>query len=268
MGFAIVRHGAYFVFPRYVRGPITPITRSGLAPPPLTNNASSATSLDPSVFSCYRRGFAEAAIADLPRAVIEAADISAITQLILRERESRDLARWERMRDCFWPDSLVRISWFRGNGADFVSGSIEMARRGVPAKHRLAPVLVSLSGNRAIASLTAIIDLPVKLQGMDATLSTHARLLYRAEKRDDRWRIYGFDAIYMRDELTPTIPGQVIAIDPKDVESFRPSYRMLSYYLKSQGYEIDSGLAGDDRPELAEALNRELYDWAGIGGIR
>jgi hypothetical protein len=200
----------------------------------------------------------------LPQDVLESADITAITQLILRERESRDLGRWERMKDCFWPDSLVRVSWFRGNGADFVAGSIDMARRGVPAKHRLAPILVTLSGNRAIASLTGIIDLPVRIKGVDATLSTHSRFLYRTEKREARWRIIGFDAVYMRDELTPTIPGQVIAIDPREVESLRPSYRLLLYYLKTQGYEVDSGLAGDDRPELVEALNRELFDWAGI----
>ncbi len=207
-------------------------------------------------------------IADLPPSIIESADISAITQLILRERESRDLCHWERMKECFWPDSLVRVSWFRGNGADFVSGSIEMARRGVPAKHRLAPILVTLSGDRAIASLTAIIDLPVRLKGIDATLSTHSRFLYRAEKRDNRWGIIGFDAIYMRDELTPAIPGQVIFIDPKELEGFRPTYRLLSYYLKSQAYEIDSVLAGEDRPDLVEALNKELFGWAGIGGNR
>jgi hypothetical protein len=204
----------------------------------------------------------------LPQAVIESADVSAITQLILRERESRDLGRWERMKDCFWPDSLVRVSWFRGNGADFVAGSIEMARRGVPAKHRLAPVLVTLAGDRAIASLTAIIDLPVRLKGVDATLSTHSRFLYRAEQRDRRWRIIGFDAVYMRDELTPAIPGQVISIDPKELEGFRPTYRLLSYYLKSQGYEIDSVLAGEDRSDLVEALIKELFSWAGISGIR
>ncbi len=38
-----------------------------------------------------------------PKDMIEAADISAVTQLILRERESRDFARWETMRECFWP---------------------------------------------------------------------------------------------------------------------------------------------------------------------
>lgn len=98
---------------------------------------------------------------ELPQEVRETVDVTAITQLILRERESRGLGRWERMRGCFWPESLVRVSWFRGSGPDFVEGSIDMAQRGVLAKHRLAPILVTLRGARAIASLAAIIDLPV-----------------------------------------------------------------------------------------------------------
>jgi SnoaL-like domain len=201
---------------------------------------------------------------NLPKAVLESADITAITQLIVRERESRDLARWQQMRECFWPDSLVRISWFHGTGADFVAGSIDMAKRGVPAKHRLAPILVNLHGARAVASLTAIIDFPVNLQGIDATLSAHARLLYRAEKRENQWRIFGFDAIYMRDEIATPIPGQAMSIDPKDVQSFRPSYRMMTYYLKNKGFSIDSNLAGIDRPDLVQALNQELFAWLGV----
>jgi hypothetical protein len=43
----------------------------------------------------------------LPQAVLEAADVSAITQLILRERVSRDLGLWEQMRDCFHDDSVA-----------------------------------------------------------------------------------------------------------------------------------------------------------------
>lgn len=201
---------------------------------------------------------------NIPKAVLESADVTAITQLILRERESRDLGRWETMRECFWPDSLVRVSWFRGNGEEFVAGSIDMARRGILAKHRLAPILVTLAGDRAVASLTAIIDLPVKLKGVEATLSTHSRFLYRAERRDRRWGIVGFDAIYMRDELTPSIPGQSISIDPNEVKPFRASYRILSYYLQNQGYNVDSNLAGEDRPELVDALNLEIYGWAGV----
>jgi len=201
---------------------------------------------------------------ELPKEVRDSVDIVTIQQLILRERESRDLQRWNTMRECFWPDSLVRVSWFQGNGPDFVAGSIDMAKRGIPAKHRLAPILVRLKGERAVATLAGIIDLPVKLKGVEGTLSTHSRFLYRAERRCGEWKLFGFDAIYMRDELVPAISGQAITIDPAEVRDFRPTYRMLCYYLKTQGFTIDSGLAGEDRPDLVDALNKELFGWAGI----
>jgi hypothetical protein len=200
----------------------------------------------------------------LPQAVLDAADVSAITQLILRERDARDLGRWDQLRDCYHPDSLIRISWFRGNAADFVAGSIDMAKRGVLATHRLAPIGVTLAGDRALAWLTAIIDIPINAAGVEALLASVARLLYRAERRNGAWRLAGFDAIYRRDGLTPRVPGQRIAIDPAALAGFRPSYRLLSWSLAQQGYAIDGDLPGEDRPDLVDALTRELDTWAGI----
>ena len=201
---------------------------------------------------------------ELPKPIQDSADITAITQLILRERDSRDMSRWETMRDCFHPDSTVRISWFNGSGPDFVSGSIDMAKRGMLAKHRLAPVLVTLAGDRAVASLTAIIDIPRAIDGVDLILSAHGRFIYRAERRDDVWRIYSFECIYMRDELTPAILGQTISIDPAEVEGFRPSYRNLAWCLMKTGYEVDQDLPGEDRPETVKALMQEVNNWAGL----
>jgi hypothetical protein len=201
---------------------------------------------------------------DLPQPVTDAADIVAVTQLVLTERESRDLGRWERMRDCFHPDSRVRVSWFSGTGSEFVDGSIDMARRNVLARHRLGPVLVRLAGDRAVASLSAIIDIPAKLFGVEVQLSSHARFLYRAERRAETWRIISFDAIYVRDEITTPIPGLALPIKPEDLAAFRPTYRMLSYLLKAQGYEVNCNLPGEDRPETVAALAREVHDWAGI----
>ena len=199
---------------------------------------------------------------ELPRAVLDSADITAITQLILRERESRDMAKWDTMRDCFHPDSIIKISWFNGNGGDFVDGSIDMAKRGMLAKHRLGPVLVTLAGDRAIASLTAIIDIPQNVDGIELILSAHGRFIYRAEKRDDVWRIFSFGCIYMRDQLTPAIPGQTFSIDPAELEGFRPSYRNLAWCLMKTGYEVDHDLPGEDRPETVDSLMREVNDWA------
>jgi|SRR5665213_1104379 len=121
-------------------------------------------------------------IESLPQGVLDAAEISAISQLVLLERESRDLGRWQRMRTCFHPDSRVKISWFNGTGPEFVEGSIDMARRGVLAKHRLGPPLVRLAGNRAVTSLSAIIDVQDTVAGVEVQLSSHARLFFRTEK--------------------------------------------------------------------------------------
>jgi hypothetical protein len=201
---------------------------------------------------------------DLPRRVLDAVDVTELTQLIVTERESRDLGEWARMRDCFHADALIRISWITGDADAFVAGSIDMAQRGVRAKHRLGPIRVHLGGDRAVASLTGIIDIPSQVDGIDAQLSSHARFLYRAERRDGRWRLSGFDGVYRRDELVPTVPGQVLKIDPAALATFRPSYRLLSYVLSRNGYAVNGELPGEDEPARVAALEDELFGWAGI----
>ena len=196
-----------------------------------------------------------------PQNILDSADISAVTQLILRERESRDLGDWDAMRDCFHPDSQVRISWFNGSGAEFVDGSIDMARRGMLAKHRLAPIRVRLAGDRALASLSAIIDIPQSVNGVEMVLSAYGRFIYRAERRDGVWRLLSFDCIYMRDELTAAIPGQTLSIDPAEVAGLRPSYRNLAWCLIKTGYEVDPDLPGEDRPETVQKIMDEVHAW-------
>ncbi|HEV2700191.1 MAG TPA: nuclear transport factor 2 family protein [Steroidobacteraceae bacterium] len=201
----------------------------------------------------------------MTRAVLAAADVSAITQLVLTERESRDLGRWEELGACYLPDSRVEISWISGTGAQFVAGSVEMARRGVKARHRLGPVLVRLNAERALASLSCVIDIPGELHGVEFCLSSHARLLYPVERRDARWGLMGFYGIYVRDEIITRIPGQKLPILAQELAAFRPSYRMLSWLLTNQGgYVVNHDLPGVDRPEAAEALEQKLLAWAGL----
>ena len=201
---------------------------------------------------------------EIPDYIIDATEITAITQLIVREREARDQGRWKTMRECFHADALIRISWITGNADEFVNGSIDMARRGVLAKHRLGPILVHRNGDRAVATLAGIIDIPVKLDAVEAQLSSHARFFYRVERREQRWRLSGFEAVYVRDELVPCVPGQTLSIAPDELADFRPSYRLLSYVLSRNGYRVNSDLPGEDRPSTAAALETELFGWAGL----
>lgn len=194
----------------------------------------------------------------------EAADITAITQLVVRERESRDLCIWNRMADCFFEDSLVDISWFKGTGKEFVVASKGMYERGMRAKHRLGPVLVTRNGDRAVATLSGIIDIPQSIYGVELTLSSHALFLYRVEKRSGEWGLMSFGAIYRRDELIPVTPGQSVTIATEELAGYRPSYRNLSWSLAQTGYAVNNDLPGEDRPETVAAIMQEIFSWAGL----
>jgi hypothetical protein len=200
----------------------------------------------------------------LPRAVLEADGVTAVSQLVLRERFGRDLGLWQQMRDSYHDDSIVRISWMKGSGPEFVSHSKEMAERGVQANHHLGPILVTLAGDRAIAQFTGTIDIPSALKGIDIIMSSDARFLLRAERRVAVWRLSGFDIVYLRDKIAPVIPGQVVVIDPQALKGFRPSYRFMSYSLTLSGFPVPDDLPGIDRPDLVDRLVREIYGWVGL----
>lgn len=72
--------------------------------------------------------------------------VEAATQLVLRERQSRDRGWWADWSQCFAEDSIVDMSWFTGSGAEFVHQTQLRFHRG-----RLGPapaVPASRSGQR------------------------------------------------------------------------------------------------------------------------
>ena len=105
------------------------------------------------------------------------------------------------------------------------------------------------------------VEFRVRIRDVPAHLVSYTRLNYRLEKRDDRWAVVQLDAIYERDALTPALPGDRIEIDSKTVSGYRDSYALLTYYLRSKGYDIADDLLGDDRPDAVEAFYDELVHW-------
>lgn len=195
---------------------------------------------------------------------MQSEDICHITQLIVRERDSRDMGFWNRMLDCFHPDALIDISWIRGNAKEFVEGSKDMAARGMKATHRLGPILVTLNEDRAVATLGGIIEIPTELEAKQFILSAYSQFLYKVERRHGEWKLGSFEAIYQRDELTPVVMGDTVRMPQELFERFRPSYRNLSWSLHLKGYEVNMGLPGTDRPETVREIYERLYGWLGL----
>ncbi|MFD4668877.1 nuclear transport factor 2 family protein [Lentzea sp. NPDC058450] len=186
-----------------------------------------------------------------------------ITQLVLHERQGRDRGWWDQQAACFWPDSVVTLSWFTGSGPDFVARSREMSGRGDVSVHRLSPPAVHVAGDRGWAEVPAAIEVRTVLDGVLADLVSYTRVSYRVERRDGRWGIVGLDAIYERDTLTAVLPGT--ALPAPDVARFRRSYAFLAWYLDRRGYPLTDGLPGDDRPEQRDEFYAETLKWLHSG---
>ncbi len=191
----------------------------------------------------------------------DADDLIQITQLILRERQGRDRGWWQQMQDAFAPDSIVRLSWYRGDGAGFVDGSERMSGSGDKAVHRLSPPVIHLDADRAIAEMSCGVEFQVRIHDVPAHLVSYTRLNYRLQKRDDRWAVVQLDAIYERDTHTPAFPGDRVDIDGAAVSGYRLSYALLTFYLRSKGYVVADDLLGDDQPEAVTEFYDELLHW-------
>jgi hypothetical protein len=185
-------------------------------------------------------------------------------QVVLREREARDRLWWEDMRACFAENSKVALTWFQGSGPGFVDGSIAMSQGRLSSRHRISPPVVRLAGDRAVISLPILIESYATIDEVDCVLSAYARHLYRLERSGGAWKIVQLDAIYERDELAPSIPGQTVRIDPSELEGLRVPYRLLAWNLRRAGYDVSQDLPADDRPAHVAQMYSEAFAWAEI----
>lgn len=191
-----------------------------------------------------------------------------VTQLVLRERQSRDRGWYDRMADCFADDSVVAMSWFDGSGAEFVRESRCMAEGGWGGRsgHRLSPPAIRVQGDRALAELPLAIEFRITVDGVEADLISYCRSQYRARRIDGSWGIARITSIYERDTLTPSVPGTQLDIDPQEFADYRSSYRCLAWYQGRLGIDLRSDLLGDDRPEAVARQYEAEAAWLAESG--
>ncbi|MDR1640176.1 MAG: nuclear transport factor 2 family protein [Clostridiales bacterium] len=185
----------------------------------------------------------------------EMLDKFAVKELIEFERYCRDNALWEQMRKCFAQDSRVVTSWYNGDGQGFVEASRKMQ---TVAPHKINNTLVWLNGSKAVAVTMACIQSRKEVNGRMMDLSSYVRLIYTAAKEETGWKLKSLDAIYEKDCLVPAFPE---GMSPPPTA--RASYANVISVIGSEGYEMNDQLAGDDRPDLRDALLGRISVWLG-----
>ena len=191
-------------------------------------------------------------------------DKGQIAELIVTERTARDMAQWDRMLATYSKEALVDISWFQGSGPGFVDASRKHYETGARSLHQLSPSIIEVYGDRAISDTGCAVVINGEAHGVAVRVISYARMYNRFVRENGRWLIAGLRVAYQTDLMVPVNPSQTVAVDEEKLNSFRESYRSLSYLQFASGlshYSPRLDLAGTDEPEMVTQLLAGEEEW-------
>jgi hypothetical protein len=190
-----------------------------------------------------------------------AEDRAVIADLARRERFARDTADWDTLEDCFWPDALIRTTWFKGSAADFIAGSREMRAGGMISKHEISPARITIVGDRALIESNGQVIVRLVHRGVECDTTAWTRFFSRVRRQDGVWRLASWDAIYVKDRLDPLDWSNPPEIDREKLARCRTAYRHFHYTIIEAGGHCNDDLPGDDRPEVVREFYAEAERW-------
>ena len=187
-------------------------------------------------------------------------DRVAIAQVAAEWGLCRDNERWDRLRELYAADGVMRTTWFAGPARDFVDLSIAAARRGGRARHFIGATASAVQGDRAVADTCMAIMVRAPVAGMLVDVTCQGRFHDRMVREGGAWRIKLRVPVYDRDRLDPVTPGDAVPIDPAVLARFPTGYRHLAYVQSLAGGAVPPGLPTAGSPEET-ALCAESHAW-------
>jgi hypothetical protein len=188
-------------------------------------------------------------------------DREEIADLARRERFARDTADWEVLEACYWPDALIRTTWFKGSATEFIAGSKGLRAGGMISKHEISPANIRIVDDRALVESNGQILVRMNFQGSDCDLASWTRFFSRVRREAGVWRLASWDSIYVKDRIDPLDPAKPPTIDWDAVAACRPAYRFFHYTITADGGHCNDDLPGDDRPDLLSRFYGDAERW-------
>lgn len=184
----------------------------------------------------------------------------AIAAVVAEERHWRDRGDWHRMAAAYLPECEIRLAWFQGTTAKFLEASRGGGRGGVTT-HRLSPSIVRVHGERAVAETGVVVETRTEQGGVPVDLFSYCRYVNRLRRDDGAWRLASVDCICEKDTMHVVYPNDSVTLDKLALDTYRPSYRFVSYNLESHGLSARPDLPGDDRPDLRASVYEAAETW-------
>lgn len=180
------------------------------------------------------------------------------TTPMLRKHVSTSLGKIFFIINYFCNDPEM-ASRFQGDIDGFVAGSEGMVSGGTNAIHTICPVEIHLNGKKALTESTGSISIRLQHGGELFECISYNRFISRLEFVGEEWKLLSLEAIYIRDFITPVIPGRTASFDLP--ENTRESYKCISWVLAQKGFTIKQDLPGADDPTCCERFMQANFMW-------
>jgi len=194
--------------------------------------------------------------------IISVSDREAIFELIHAWAYHRDRGNWEKLKDTFWPEGTISISWFDGPFQQFVDSSREMADTGAQSKHIISHPFIKINGHRAVSEANVTLQVRGGKGPIEMDLTAYARFYDLLEKREGVWRILKRTAIYEKDRMDSVKPSLLfwIAHFFINLKKYPKSFRFSGFAFEKAGLELKNNIIQDNSEE-SKLLYKEGDDW-------
>ena len=145
----------------------------------------------------------------------------------------------------------------------WVEGSKGMAARGVSPQHVVTPNEIIVNGTNALAISTCLVMTRFEMEGAEFDINALFRIVARAVKIGNDWKLRTLNCIYVQDSIQPAIPrvGDHVNFDLSIVADARKSYRALCWSIARKGGKPNLDMMGEDNPQEAEDFMMQMYSW-------
>jgi hypothetical protein len=191
-----------------------------------------------------------------------ASDKEAISELIYAWVYHRNRGNWDELRDTFWPEGTISISWFDGHFEQFVASLKEMSEKGNPTKHIAAQPFIKINGNRAVSESDCTLFVRGGAGRLEIDLTAYLRFYDLLEKRERGWRILKRTAIYEKDRTDCVRPSLLFWIANLfiNLKKYPRACRHTAFALEKAGYAATKNIVEDPSEEL-NLLYKESDEW-------
>ncbi|KAI9154780.1 PEP2-like protein [Paramyrothecium foliicola] len=176
----------------------------------------------------------------------------------------RDVSDWENFRAIFHDDAYVATSVSEG----LIDDHIALMQRHKAAQkkapfyviHHVLGQAVELQNHRAVSQMKVFIVARTEIDGVEVDCEVAARMFFLLEKRNEKWGIVFFTALYESDKIIPVNPSnRSFQVPEEEVQKFPAGYRYLCWIESKLGMKAKVDL--DSHGPGRDILYSKCKDW-------